>query len=119
MTSASSYGPQGFTFTFEDRTMGMLQKGYADFKAPYVINCDLAFLHYQQYELEKRYESGSELPYFIPARCDVCVATFRKWIRQYAHLQRPLPPPVSQTDRLSLFDHYGQHTSPLLCHTTS
>ena len=194
MTSASSYGPHGFTFTFEDRTMGMLRKGHADFKAPYVINylgnydatptpfklsviciptrpgwsraiifsreasiqsenikekdkeikpqkaklssqlfrkvfsilptwllhqlshkfldSDLAFLHYQQYELEKRSESNSNnLPYFIPARCDLCVATFRKWIRQYAHLPRPLPPPISQTDRLSLFDHYGQHTS--------
>ena len=73
------------------------------------LNSDLAFLHYQEQEREKRGGDSEDDVYFMPAPADRAIVAFRKWKSKYAHVPLPLPPPINT--RAELFDHYTQHTS--------
>lgn len=73
------------------------------------LDSDLAFLHYQEQERQRR--GGGANAYFMPAQADRCVAALRKWFETYAkgaEQSGPLPPAIS--DRNVLFDRLAQHT---------
>jgi phenylpropionate dioxygenase-like ring-hydroxylating dioxygenase large terminal subunit len=69
------------------------------------LDSDLAFLHFQEQERERR--GVDARAYFMPAQSDRCVSALRKWILQYAHIPGPLPAPL--TDRGVLFNRWTQH----------
>lgn len=71
------------------------------------LDSDLAFLHFQEQERQRRNAAGMA-PYFMPAPADRTVTALRKWIETYAHIPGPLPPLI--TDRKALFDRWSQHT---------
>ena len=79
------------------------------------LDSDLAFLHHQERERERRPD------YYLPAPADRCIAALRKWIPKYVDTSKvlqPLPPsPLSSSStragtlpRSMLFDRYSQHT---------
>lgn len=70
------------------------------------LDSDLAFLHYQEQERQRRQVDVEG--YFMPASADRCVAGLRKWVTTYAHIPSPLPPPM--TDRNELFNRWRQHS---------
>lgn len=65
------------------------------------LDSDLAFLHYQEQERQRR-------GYFMPSQSDRCITALRNWIQTYAHIPGPLPPPI--TDRNVLFNRWKQHS---------
>jgi hypothetical protein len=70
------------------------------------LDSDLAFLHFQEQERERR---GVDLDgYFMPAQADRCVVAQRKWVTKFAHIPGPLPASIS--DKSVLFDRWSQHT---------
>jgi len=88
------------------------------------LDSDLAFLHFQEQERQRRRQSGmnmaagltrsrpnggaSSAPYFMPAQSDRCVSALRKWVDSYAVVPGPLPPAID--DRSQLFNRHAQHT---------
>jgi len=70
------------------------------------LDSDLAFLHYQEREREKR---GKDVDsFFMPAPVDRPIRAIRTWVNQYAHIPKPLP--ASPTRRTDLFDRLNYHT---------
>ena len=90
------------------------------------LDSDLAFLHYQEQERERRYlsfrrrhkkDGGTAVPYFMPAQADRCISALRQWIQMYGpnnFVARDgqdvavLPPAMK--DKSILFDRFAQHT---------
>lgn len=66
------------------------------------LDSDLAFLHYQERELQRH--SGAA--YYMPAPADRCISALWKWIPKYTNISDPLPAPMPRSE---LFDRYGQH----------
>jgi phenylpropionate dioxygenase-like ring-hydroxylating dioxygenase large terminal subunit len=66
------------------------------------LDSDLAFLHFQERERERR------PAYFMPAPADRCIESLLKWIPKYTDIAEPLSPALP---RAVLFDRYTQHTS--------
>lgn len=83
------------------------------------FDSDLAFLHYQEKEVNRRNnarkgQNGRDSAYFMPAECDRSIVALYDWIQKYAasYTQKQalhLPPAIY--DRSRLFDRWGQHTS--------
>jgi phenylpropionate dioxygenase-like ring-hydroxylating dioxygenase large terminal subunit len=71
------------------------------------LDSDLAFLHFQEQERERRPDN---LPYYMPAPSDRCISSLRKWIDKYVSkdVTTPLPAPLP---RPAMFDRWSQHTS--------
>mmetsp|Transcript_75392 Transcript_75392/g.125702 ORF Transcript_75392/g.125702 Transcript_75392/m.125702 type:complete len:518 (-) Transcript_75392:38-1591(-) len=69
------------------------------------LDTDLAFLHYQEQELQRR----QKLDYFMPAAADRPIAAMRKWVQQYTPPLGQLPPPILERSRL--LDRWTQHGS--------
>jgi pheophorbide a oxygenase len=67
------------------------------------LDSDLAFLHFQERELERQ----DRPTYFMPAPADRCIGALRKWIPKYTDIIEPLPPALSRSD---MFDRYSQHS---------
>ena len=72
------------------------------------LDSDLAFLHFQEQTLHHRGDDAASA-YFMPTPSDRCIAALRRWLRQYASVMRPLPPP--EHDRQVLFNRWTQHTA--------
>jgi pheophorbide a oxygenase len=72
------------------------------------LDSDLAFLHFQEQERERR--PDHYMPYFMPAPADRCISSLRKWIEKYVSkdVTQPLPAPLP---RSAMFDRWSQHTS--------
>lgn len=69
------------------------------------LDSDLAFLHYQERELERQ---GGPM-YYMPAPADRCIAALRKWIPKYTDMGvEPLPPPLPRSE---MFNRYSQHAA--------
>lgn len=68
------------------------------------LDSDLAFLHFQEQERERRPD------YYMPAPSDRCVSALRKWTDKYVSndVSHPLPPSLP---RSMMFDRWSQHTS--------
>jgi len=69
------------------------------------LDTDLAFLHYQEQELQRR----QRLDYYMPAPADRPITAIRQWVRTYTPSLGPLPPPILERSRL--LDRYTQHVS--------
>lgn len=71
------------------------------------LDSDLAFLHYQERERERR---GGDVEdyYFIPGQSDRSIRAIRRWVQKFAHTPGPLP--ESPVARSHLFDRGSQHT---------
>jgi hypothetical protein len=66
------------------------------------LDSDLAFLHYQGQERQRR-------NYFMPSPADRCIAAFRAWVSKYTDSnEQQLPPVLSRSE---MFDRWTQHTS--------
>lgn len=68
------------------------------------LDSDLAFLHYQERELERQ----DRPTYYMPAPADRCIATLRKWIPKYTDIVELLPPALTRSE---MFDRYTQHAA--------
>jgi pheophorbide a oxygenase len=66
------------------------------------LDSDLAFLHFQERERERR------PAYFMPTQADRCIEALLKWIPKYTDILEPLPPALP---RSQMFDRWTQHTS--------
>ncbi|KAL1530245.1 hypothetical protein AB1Y20_001160 [Prymnesium parvum] len=69
------------------------------------LDSDLAFLHYQEQEIQRR----GTLDYFMPAPADRPIGALRKWLAEYIPSLGPLPPPIWERSRL--LDRWAQHSS--------
>lgn len=72
------------------------------------LDTDLAFLHFQERELERREKVGKG--YFMPAPADRCISALRRWLPRHTstlNVVKPLPPAMPKS---VLFDRYAQHT---------
>jgi phenylpropionate dioxygenase-like ring-hydroxylating dioxygenase large terminal subunit len=67
------------------------------------LDSDLAFLHYQEQERQRRDS------YYMPAPSDRCIAALRSWIPKYTDMDGERPPPA--LSRSEMFDRWNQHTS--------
>lgn len=81
------------------------------------LDSDLALLHYQEQERQRRRLAGAnEYGYFMPAPADRCITACRKWIDTYApdaldDGQATISPPaIAIDDRDVLFDRWTQHS---------
>lgn len=74
------------------------------------LDSDLAFLHFQELEIERRKSFDS----FMPAEADTCIVAWRKWLKEYG-IAYTSTGGTSTTELTALphsvlFDRYEQHT---------
>ncbi|KAG7338925.1 ring-hydroxylating dioxygenase, large terminal subunit [Nitzschia inconspicua] len=67
------------------------------------LDSDLAFLHYQEHERQRRDS------YYMPAPSDRCIAALRSWVPKYTDMAK-VQLPLALT-RSQMFDRWSQHTS--------
>jgi phenylpropionate dioxygenase-like ring-hydroxylating dioxygenase large terminal subunit len=82
-----------------------------------VLDGDMILLHYQERELQQRFESW-KTAYKLPTSADRMVIEFRRWVDQYCQGQLPWRTidtsiQVPTRDRQQILDRYHQHT--LIC----
>jgi hypothetical protein len=91
------------------RIFGLLPAWFSHTLSSRFLDSDLAFLHYQEKELERRAPQSAAQAYFMPAPSDQPIIALRRWLAKHALVLGPLPPPIM--DRAALLDRWTQHSA--------
>lgn len=93
MTRANDRGAAGFSFEWEDRTMGMKRRGVGEFRAPYLVSYDAMF--------DTKDENSSPRPFQLSV---LCIPTKPGWSRVITYTSAPPKAKAEEGDGIETVD---------------